>query len=81
LKNDGNLTPLLPEGTPFGLLGSSSLYKRETYPSGAVYKNDVTAWVQEGVKDPYQNLGTLTFSGFGGNWFEAGRRNQQVRQQ
>ena len=43
LANDGMLSgrggvtpPLLPEGTPFGLVGSSSLYKRESYPNGVV---------------------------------------------
>ena len=30
--NDGKLSPHLPEGTPFGLVGTSSLYKRESYP-------------------------------------------------
>src|SRR5262245_22069368 len=29
LANDGKLSPHLPEGTPFGLVGTSSLYKRE----------------------------------------------------
>lgn len=32
LPNDGTLSPALPEGTPFGLVGSSSLYKRDTKP-------------------------------------------------
>ena len=32
LANDGKLSPHLPEGTPFGLVGTSSLYKRESYP-------------------------------------------------
>ena len=36
LANDGKLSPHLPEGTPFGLVGTSSLYKRESYPDGAV---------------------------------------------
>ena len=34
--NDGKLSPHLPEGTPFGLVGTSSLYKRESYPNGEV---------------------------------------------
>ena len=29
LANDGKLSPHLPEGTPFGLVGTASLYKRE----------------------------------------------------
>ena len=41
--NDGSSSPLLPEGTPFGLVGSSSLYKRESYPYGAVPTGKVTA--------------------------------------
>ncbi|MCH9648696.1 MAG: hypothetical protein K0U98_10690 [Deltaproteobacteria bacterium] len=32
LPNDGSLHPELPPGTPFGLVGSSSLYKRESLP-------------------------------------------------
>ncbi len=43
LANDGKLSPHLPEGTPFGLVGTSSLYKRESYPNGAVPKDGVTA--------------------------------------
>ncbi len=36
LANDGKRSPHLPEGTPFGLVGTSSLYKRESYPHGGV---------------------------------------------
>jgi hypothetical protein len=43
LANDGKLSPHLPEGTPFGLVGTSSLYKRESYPLGIVPKGSVTA--------------------------------------
>src|SRR6185312_2828935 len=32
LANDGKRSPYLPAGTPFGLIGTSSLYKRESYP-------------------------------------------------
>ena len=32
LPNDGFVHPELPAGTPFGLVGSSSLYKRESFP-------------------------------------------------
>ena len=41
--NDGSRSAHLPAGTPFGLIGSSSLYKRETYPYGAVKPGTVTA--------------------------------------
>lgn len=43
LRNDGKLSKHLPEGTPFGLVGTSSLYKRESYPNGSVPKGSVTA--------------------------------------
>ena len=43
LANDGKLSPSLPEGTPFGLIGTSSLYKRESYPNGVVRAGSVTA--------------------------------------
>jgi len=43
LANDGSLSKHLPEGTPFGLVGTSSLYKRESYPYGVVPAGSVTA--------------------------------------
>jgi hypothetical protein len=36
LPNDGSAHPLLPAGTPFGLVGTSSLYKRESFPGYVV---------------------------------------------
>ena len=41
--NDGKKSPHLPAGTPFGLVGTSSLYKRESYPGGVVPPGSVTA--------------------------------------
>ncbi|OAI54738.1 hypothetical protein AYO44_14310 [Planctomycetaceae bacterium SCGC AG-212-F19] len=43
LKNDGKLHAALPEGTPFGLVGTSSFYKRESFPNGVVPPGQVTA--------------------------------------
>ena len=43
LANDGRLSPHLPAGTPTGLVGTSSLYKRESYPYGRVPEGSVTA--------------------------------------
>lgn len=43
LANDGSLSPHLPEGTPTGLVGTSSLYKRESYPYGRVAEGSVTS--------------------------------------
>ncbi len=51
LANGGGSSPLLAEGSPFGLVGSSSLYKRESYPYGAVPPGKVTA-AYAGAKDP-----------------------------
>ncbi len=48
LANDGKRSPQLPEGTPFGLVGTSSLYKRESYPNGVVPPGRVTATVPAG---------------------------------
>jgi hypothetical protein len=48
LRNDGKLSKHLPAGTPFGLVGTSSLYKRESFPLGVVSKGSVT-----GVGAPY----------------------------
>ena len=41
--NDGKKSKHLPAGTPFGLVGTSSLYKRESYPGGVVPPGSVTA--------------------------------------
>src|SRR5439155_16321224 len=43
LRNDGSLSKHLPAGTPFGLIGTSSLYKRESYPNGVVPPGSVTS--------------------------------------
>jgi hypothetical protein len=71
LANDGKLSKHLPEGTPFGLVGTSSLYKHESYPGGAVPPGQVRATFAGG-NDPFQNLGTLAYSGIHGNWFVQG---------
>jgi len=42
-KNDGQASPHLPAGTPYGLIGTSSLYKRESAPGGKVPAGSVTA--------------------------------------
>jgi hypothetical protein len=52
-RNDGKLSMHLPEGTPFGLVGTSSLYKRESYPNGMVPPGSVTA-----VGPPYSAFPT-----------------------
>jgi hypothetical protein len=45
LPNNGKgaYSRLLPEATPFGLVGTSSLYKRESFPDGTVPVGSVTA--------------------------------------
>jgi hypothetical protein len=42
-ENDGKASVHLPEGTPFGLVGTSSMYKRESAPGGRVLPGTVTA--------------------------------------
>src|SRR4029077_21017745 len=56
VANDGKLSKHLPAGTPFGLVGTSSLYKRESYPYGAVPPGSVTAAFAE-KKDPTGHRG------------------------
>lgn len=67
LANDGSLSNHLPEGTPFGLVGSSSLYKRESYPNGVVPEGEVTARCPEDVaaRDPWKGLDAFTSHGNG----------------
>jgi hypothetical protein len=61
VRNDGTLSKHLPEGTPFGLVGTSSLYKRESFPRGVVPKDSVTA-----IGDPYATFSHSMGSPF--NW-------------
>src|SRR5262249_43707061 len=42
-ENDGKRSRYLPEGTPFGMIGTSSMYKRESAPGGKVPPGSVTA--------------------------------------
>ncbi|NIP92245.1 MAG: hypothetical protein GWO24_01720, partial [Akkermansiaceae bacterium] len=72
-RNDGSASPHLPEGTPFGLVGSASLYKRETYPNGVVPPGSVTARSSspDDRQRLWRELGVSRF-GFPGNWGEQG---------
>ncbi len=69
LANDGKLTKHLPEGTPFGLIGTASFYKRESYPNGVVREGSVTA-TYPGGNDPYRGLDPLIYiwASYGRNW-------------
>ncbi len=73
LKNDGTLSKHLPAGTPFGLIGTSSFYKRESYPNGVVPDGSVTA-TYSGKNDPWKGLDPFTSHGNGPalNWHNQG---------
>jgi hypothetical protein len=73
LANDGTLSKLLPAGTPFGLVGTSTFYKRESYPNGAVKLNGVTS-AYAGGNDPWKGLDAFTSHGNGMplNWHNQG---------
>ena len=64
LSNDGSRSRLLPAGTPLGLVGSSSLYKRESYPNGVVFEGRVTS-TYAGGNDPWRGLDAFTSHGNG----------------
>ncbi len=73
--NDGKLSPHLPAGTPFGLVGTSSLYKRESYPNGVVKPGSVTATFAGGTDATgYQDLDPFntTVEAASLNWFNQG---------
>jgi hypothetical protein len=76
LRNDGKLHPALPEGTPYGLVGGSSLYKRESFPNGAVPKGAVTSAfaAKNDNSGGYQGLDPFNTSENGStlNWFNQG---------
>ncbi len=73
IANDGSASKLLPAGTPYGLVGSSSMYKRESYPGGGVPEGKVTAEYVSG-KDPWRGLDPFTSHGNGMpiNWHNQG---------
>ncbi|HJT77930.1 MAG TPA: hypothetical protein VJ739_12075 [Gemmataceae bacterium] len=73
LANDGSLSKHLPEGTPFGLVGTASLYKRESYPNGVVPAGSVTA-TYAGGNNPWRGLDAFTSHGNGMplNWHNQG---------
>jgi hypothetical protein len=73
LRNDGSRSAHLPAGTPFGLVGSSSLYKRESYPDGVVPDGAVTA-TYAGGPDAWKGLDAFTSHGNGMpiNWHNQG---------
>jgi hypothetical protein len=72
--NDGTASPHLPAGSAFGLVGTSSLYKRESFPGGVVAKGSVTA--KAGSAHLTQKLqGLRQFNShwpFHDNWFTQG---------
>ena len=74
VANDGLASPHLPAGTPFGLVGSSSLYKRESYPNGTVPPGKVTATYAGSGNDPWRGLDAFTSHGNGmpNNWHNQG---------
>ena len=56
LANDGRLSTQLPEGTPYGLVGTASLYKRESFPRGGVPPGSVTArWTGDKNDNSFRN--------------------------
>jgi hypothetical protein len=64
LSNNGSISKHLPEGTPFSLVGTSSFYKRESYPDGVVPEGSVTATFSGG-NDPWKGLDAFTSHGNG----------------
>lgn len=75
LANDGSLSKHLPAGTPFGLVGTSSMLKRESYPEGAVHEGSVTAsFVGTNDRNGFQGLDPFNTSQNGAslNWFNQG---------
>jgi len=71
VRNDGKLTKHLPEGVPYGLIGTSSLYKRESFPQGIVPEGKVTAEFNKKSGSTLQrDLGGVYTNGR--NWLQQG---------
>jgi hypothetical protein len=66
--NDGKLSEHLPEGTPFGLVGTSSFYKRETVPMGRVEEGSVTATFPNDYRGRSWDRGDNEYVGTIWNW-------------
>ena len=71
LANNGQLSPHLPEGTPYGLVGTSSIYKRDSYPRGVVLPGTVVA-AYAGGTDPWKGLDPFMSKGKSLNWTNQG---------
>ena len=73
VANTGKAHKALPAGSPFGLVGSSSMYKRESYPNGVVPKGSVTSTYAGGNR-PWRDLDAFTSHGNGmpRNWHNQG---------
>ncbi|MFO0803816.1 MAG: hypothetical protein U0791_11945 [Gemmataceae bacterium] len=71
IPNDGKVSKHLPEGTPYALIGTSSFYKRESYPNGVI--RGVTG-TYGGKNDPWKGLDPFTSHGNGPplNWHNQG---------
>ena len=67
-KNDGSLTKHLPEGTPFGLVGTSSFYKRESAPMGTIEPGSVTATFPKDYRGRNWERADNEFGGTIWNW-------------
>jgi hypothetical protein len=73
--NDGGRSPHLPAGSPYGLVGTSSFYKRESYPDGGVPAGSVTAsFVGSRDANGFRGLDPFNTSQNGAslNWFNQG---------
>ncbi len=66
--NDGSRSKLLPEGTPFGLVGTSSFYKRESAPMGTVEPGSVTATFPKDYRGRSWEQADNEFGGTIWNW-------------
>lgn len=71
--NDGKASKHLPAGTPFGLVGTSSLLKRESYPNGVV-KGVTAAFAGNPDRAGYADLDPFntTDGTASANWFNQG---------
>ncbi len=72
VANDGTASKHLPKGTPFALVGTSSFYKRESYPNGSTLNSSTGHYA--GGNDPWKGLDAFTSHGHGMplNWHNQG---------
>ena len=79
LPNDGTVNPALPAGTAFGIIGTSSFYKRESFPASAESGNYISTGIHNDGLEPFNGAGENLNSNWNIQGSDAGKfTNDQI---